>query len=242
MPKSPMLPASVSCRAWRRAAHRHTFVPLCAEYACTMPASAGTARACDASRQQQQQSLLISACAAIGAKQVEKPTVWQAANSVVVAGEFNWAADRLSRNLASVRNEWSLSTRAMRAIVRRFGQPTMDWFASDETAQCKRFASLLPSTRAVHRDAMKADWTREFGLFVPPINMIDKVLLRLRETGAHGIVVVPAWPSTIWAPQVPWIKSNLLWLPESAMQAVSTTGARHPMRDGRVPQLVAFEV
>ena len=163
-------------------------------------------------------------------------------NAQHIAGEANTAADRLSRNIATERNEWRLSAAAMRAITARFGAPTIDWFASDATTQLPRFASLEHSPRALYRDAMTADWTGEFGLFVPPINLVEKVIHRIDETRAHGILVVPAWTAMTWAAWLPWLRrSDFLYLPRSAMQ-VPPAAARHPMRDGRSPQLVAFRV
>jgi hypothetical protein len=157
-----------------------------------------------------------------------------------IAGLANTVADRLSRNIATNRNEWRLSPAAMRRIRAHFGPPTVDWFASDATAQCHRFVSLLPSTRALGRDAFEFDWTSEFGLFAPPINLIHKVMMRIESTNAHGVVVVPAWPSAPWGASVPWLSSRLIYLPATAMRAASASTPL--MRDGRAPRLVAFQL
>jgi hypothetical protein len=157
-----------------------------------------------------------------------------------IAGEHNTIADRLSRNLMTERNEWRLSDQAMRMIVRRFGEPTIDWFASPTNHRCPRFASWHSEPqrpRAVYHDAMSVDWSKDFGLFVPPINMISRVMNRIDEQRARGIMVVPAWFSQHWAARVPWrSRDSIIWLPQSAMRSASEPA----MRDGRATQLVAF--
>jgi hypothetical protein len=153
-----------------------------------------------------------------------------------IAGLDNTAADRLSR-LDPSRNEWRLAPTAYRSIVAQFGEPTIDWFATHRNALCRRFASRRPDPRATFVDAMRATWSGQFGLFVPPINLLHKVVARLDEQQATGIVVVPNWPTRPWFGSLMQLARATLPLPRGSMLVES--GFRHPMRDQRAPPLIA---
>lgn len=155
-------------------------------------------------------------------------------------GVENQEADQLSRRRLD-RNDWELSEAAQRDIVLHFGRPSIDWFAAMHNAKCRRYATQHPAPTAAYVDAMSVDWRGEFGLFVPPINMIGKVVARLGQQQAHGVVVVPRWPTkTWWAVLRSSSQHPPLTLPSGAM--VVPDGCPHPMRDRRIPPLVAFRV
>lgn len=156
-----------------------------------------------------------------------------------VAGAENGAADRLSRITPS-RNEWHLRRSALAAAVTHFDvQPTIDWFASYNSHLCPRYVSRCPDPRAVAVDALRQPWHGEFGLFVPPINLLSRVVSRIARQHAHGIVVVPAWPSRPWWSTLMSLTTcRPLPLPRDAM--VVDHLPSHPMRDERAPPLVAF--
>lgn len=152
-------------------------------------------------------------------------------------GALNAVADRLSR-IDPQRNEWSLSWDAFDRIVERFGQPTVDFFASCSNAKVRRFASRLPDPRATFVDAFHQDWSREYGLFVPPINLIWRVVAQLVDQRACGILVVPFWPTQSWSPVL--FDCESIMLPSDAMRPAPY--APHPMRNGVAPPLVAYRL
>lgn len=48
-------------------------------------------------------------------------------------------------------------------------------------------------------DAMSQTWTERVpGIWVPPFNLIPRVLSKIGDEQAHGLVVVPFWPSRPW--------------------------------------------
>lgn len=152
-------------------------------------------------------------------------------------GDDNRAADRLSR-IAPERNEWSLSWEAMRAISRRWGRPTFDWFATHTNAKTQRFCARHPDPRSTRTDAFIHDWADEsLGLFVPPLNLIPRVLAKILDDQAPAILVVPWWPTRPWFSAIQSQAIDLLVLPDSAM--VPAPGAPHPMRDRCPPLMLA---
>lgn len=157
-----------------------------------------------------------------------------------IAGVDNEAADELSRRTRPLCNEWSLSREAYRLIVATFATPTIDWFATHINAKVRRFVSRMPDPRSVGVDALRMDWTAEFGLFVPPFNLLPLVVSRLHRSGAAGIVVVPFWPTRPWFGQlIELARAPLLRLPGNALQPIH---GHHPMRDEHAPPLVAVLV
>jgi hypothetical protein len=110
----------------------------------------------------------------------------------------NEVADTLSRLLPADRNEWSLSTGALNAITTRWGRLEIDSFASPTNHRLALFYSRQPCSTALAIDAFQQSWTTGIGLFVPPINVINRVIAKIGEDRAHDVLVVPDWPSRPW--------------------------------------------
>ena len=75
--------------------------------------------------------------------------------------------------------------------------PTLDAFASSQTAQLPRFISWYPESRAVARDALLAVWDPVTYLF-PPIPLMTRVLQEVQSQGVEAILICPRWPSALW--------------------------------------------
>ena len=45
------------------------------------------------------------------------------------------------------------------------------------------------------RDSFTENWEVCFGLFVTPVILVSRVLKQMQEQKAHGILVIPHWPS-----------------------------------------------
>ena len=163
-----------------------------------------------------------------------------------IAGTDNVVADQLSRaGLSDTdRNDWSLSPTAFARICRRYGRPTIDWFATHRNALCSRFATRRPHRRATYIDAMRCNWRNEFGIFVPPFNLLEQVIHRLHVQGAGsprrpmGILVVPHWPSRPWYGTL--MESLAIERPLSLGTSAIATGSPQPMRSSRQPPMLAF--
>ena len=48
--------------------------------------------------------------------------------------------------------------------------------------------------------AFTENWEEAFGLFVPPVNLVPRVLKQIQEKRARGVLVIPFWPSAAFGP------------------------------------------
>ena len=118
-----------------------------------------------------------------------------------ISTKDNASADFLTRHKLSTW-EFKLNADIFIQIVSFFRVlPTLDAFASKETAQLKRYMSWKPDQNAVGRDCMLHKWDQTTYLF-PPVPMIPKVLNKVQEEGITAILVCPWWPSSLWFLQV----------------------------------------
>ena len=72
----------------------------------------------------------------------------------------------------------------------------MDWFASDWSRRLDRFASRFWTVGSEVTDAFSQDWNEEEGFFHPPLGLLAKVMEKVEQCGARGVVVVPDWPGS----------------------------------------------
>jgi hypothetical protein len=85
-------------------------------------------------------------------------------------------------------------------ITDRFGQLEVDWFASYYKAKLTKFFSRFWNPDCFGIDAFPESWEGQFGLFVPPISIILRVIMKLACDHAHGVLVIPCWKSAIFWP------------------------------------------
>ena len=76
-------------------------------------------------------------------------------------------------------------------------RPTLDVFASRETARLERYMTWYPDSQAVAQDAMLHPWDEMSYLF-PPVPLMVKVLRLVREQKISALLVCPKWPSALW--------------------------------------------
>ena len=113
----------------------------------------------------------------------------------------NIEADFLSRNSLS-QWEFSIDKDWFNYILKMLQvEPTLDVFASRETAQLKRYMSWFPDNQAVAQDALLQQWD-EISYMFPPTPLLPKVLKLVREQGISGILICPKWPTALWWPTV----------------------------------------
>jgi hypothetical protein len=92
--------------------------------------------------------------------------------------------------------------------------PTIDWFASDDTAQLKRFCAWETSVNAVCFDAFAHSWAHELGYFFPPFSLISRVVAKILHDRAHGLLVVPHWEGAAWWRPAMEMASAIFQIPE----------------------------
>ena len=62
-------------------------------------------------------------------------------------------------------------------------------------AQIAKYVSYAPDPDAYFVDAFNLDWSKLDFYAFPPFNLVLKVLRKIREDNATGIVVYPNWPA-----------------------------------------------
>lgn len=116
-----------------------------------------------------------------------------------IASRDNTTADAESRkNHPDI--EFSLSTQAFNRIIEKFGQPDIDLFASRLNTKCIKFISYQRDPDACGINAFTVNWSTFYFYAFPPFSIILKVLRKVIEEKARGIIIVPLWPTQPWFP------------------------------------------
>ena len=90
-------------------------------------------------------------------------------------GESNVLADVLSRRGQVVGTEWSLHPQVARALLRAWGNPSIDLFATCLNAKLPLYCSLVPDPQAVFEDAFRHPWD-DLDLYAfPPFALVGRV-------------------------------------------------------------------
>jgi len=112
----------------------------------------------------------------------------------------NDKADYLSRIVDQ--DDWGISFELLNLISSRFGKFDVDWFASEDNAKVSVFYSRFWNPSSAGIDAFTENWacTYSYGLFVPPISVILRVLRKMMTDRATGVLVLPCWKSAPFWP------------------------------------------
>ena len=102
-------------------------------------------------------------------------------------------ADILSRKI-NIDAEWKLNVSFFEYVIGKLNfTPNIDLFATRLNCQLPVFASYAPDPFATYVDAFNLDWS-EFKFFAfPPFCLLLKVLRKIREDKATGILILPIW-------------------------------------------------
>lgn len=122
--------------------------------------------------------------------------IWVSAEHV--AGKCNEATDRESREI-NHNTEWMLHSTLLHQVLDKLQvYPDIDMFASRLNKQFPRYISYRPDPGAYSVDAFSAQWNTLNGYYFPPFSVIPKVLQKLAQEKASGVVVIPRWPTQAW--------------------------------------------
>lgn len=113
--------------------------------------------------------------------------------------KHNVEADAESRSL-SIETEYELSNIYFKLICCKFGKPSIDLFATQLNTKCHRYISWHKDPDSLEADAFTVNWEEEFFYAFPPFAIITKVLYKIIQDRAEGILVVPRWTSQPWYP------------------------------------------
>lgn len=116
-----------------------------------------------------------------------------------ISSQDNFEADFESRRLEP-ETEYTLSNSAFREIRNRLGRPEIDLFATRTNAKCRRYISWSRDPASYAVDAFTVDWSQYFFYAFPPFAIVLRVLRKIKDDRARGIVIVPYWPAQVWFP------------------------------------------
>ena len=114
-------------------------------------------------------------------------------------GESNVLADVLSRRGQVVGTGWSLHPQVARALLRTWGNPSIDLFATCLNAKLPLYCSLVPDPQAVFEDAFRHPWD-DLDLYAfPPFALVGRVIARVQQSSRVAMTLVaPLWPEKEW--------------------------------------------
>ena len=114
-----------------------------------------------------------------------------------VPGVENVVADYKSRHFSD-NVEWQINSKLFYRICHRFGEPSIDLFASRLNKQVSRYVSWNPDPGAVAVDAFSMSWSNKHFYAFPPFSCIARCIRKILEDNASGVLVVPLWPTQPW--------------------------------------------
>ena len=114
-------------------------------------------------------------------------------------GESNVLADVLSRHGQVVGTEWSLHPQVARALLRAWGNPSIDLFATCLNAKLPLYCSLVPDPQAVFEDAFRHPWNDLDLYSFPPFALVGRVIALVQQSSRVAMTLVaPLWPEKEW--------------------------------------------
>ena len=95
--------------------------------------------------------------------------------------------------------EWSLLPQVAKKIIRTWGSPTIDLFATHLNVKLLLYCSLIPDPQAIFEDAFRHPWNHLDVYAFPPFGLADRVVARVRETPNLSMTLIaPLWPEKSW--------------------------------------------
>ena len=124
-------------------------------------------------------------------------------NSIYLETEWlprteNFKADYLSK-IREV-DDWSICDSLLDMIQTRWGPLEVDFFASEHNAKLPVFFSRFWCEKSSGVDAFTVDWACFYGLFVPPVHLVARVLKKMQYCGVKGVLIIPEWRSASFWP------------------------------------------
>ena len=147
-----------------------------------------------------------------------------------IPGILNTEADKESRQ-QETRTEWMLNKTSFKNIQKELSFfPNIDLFASRLNKQVPCFISYRPDPECVAVDAFTQSWTGLDFYAFPPFICIPKVLQKIWNDQAFGILIVPDWPNQLWYSQFEeLIVKEIILPPRPDLLVLPTTQSTHPL-------------
>jgi len=160
----------------------------------------------------------------------EENNIWLVAT--YITSSQNYVADFESRRHKTENDsEWCLNDKYFNTIIQRLGKPDIDLFASYLNYKCQRYISWHPDPKSSFVDAFTIPWSKTFFYLFPPFCLMSRVLRKIRQECARGIVVAPLWGSQPWYPlYLSMAESDVITLgPFNDLLFCPLTNRPHPM-------------
>ena len=123
-------------------------------------------------------------------------------SAAFIPSKSNVVADEESRSI-NVDAEWMLNKNLFNNILDKFEiELDIDLFASRLNTQLTKYVSFRPDPGAFAVDAFSLSWSHLKFYAFPPFCMISRVLRKVVEDQAQGVIVVPDWPTQSWYPML----------------------------------------
>jgi hypothetical protein len=124
-------------------------------------------------------------------------------NSVTI--EMEWiprSQNEMSDYLSKIvdHDDWGISFKILNMLHDKWGVLQIDWFASDHNAKLPTYWSRFWNEGCAGVDAFSESWSCTLGLFVPPISIISRVIHKMIQDKARGVLIVPQWFSAPFWP------------------------------------------
>ena len=114
--------------------------------------------------------------------------------------KLNTVADKESRS-NQVDTKWMLQSKFLNlALEQLCFKPEIDLFAGNVNTQFGKYAAFRLDLGALYIDAFSIDWSDLKFYIFPSISVRPRVLSKVKQDSAEGIIVVPFWPTQVWYP------------------------------------------
>ena len=113
----------------------------------------------------------------------------------------NVLADKASRVFYDT-TEWKLNEAVFSDIIKLWGKPEIDTFASRLNYQTLPYVSWRPDPQTIAIDAFTLNWNYSFIYAFPPFSFISPVLQKILREKVEVIMIVPQWSAQPWYSQL----------------------------------------
>ena len=163
-------------------------------------------------------------------KWAEKNENWLSATDI--PGIQNTEADLASRK-NEVHTEWKLRENIFSNICSQLNtSPKTDLFATSVNTPLSTVISYRPDSKCIAVDAFRLDWSKLDFYAFPPFVCLNRVLQKIYQDKAKGIVIAPDWPSQPFYPRLiaMSIKTISIALRETNLYLPNQPAVKHSLR------------
>jgi hypothetical protein len=108
-------------------------------------------------------------------------------------------------------DDWSIDDESFRRLEKKFGTFSVDLFADQTNHKVCKFYSAYYSPKSAGVEAFSQDWTEEKAWICPPVNLVIKVIRKIKSEKLSGLLIVPDWDSAYYRPFIFQANGVLKW-------------------------------